>query len=272
MIRNAKSITYNLLYSIVNMKRINKKESGVLAKFCQLINSCRTEYCQESKLYSMKKSQLIFIQRSLYFIGNEVLLIAKKLENHQKSKISFHNEADFNHCSNRQTLIQDLIRSLSRKSIIAVKATELSKEIGIIHNYLLSVLEFLKALNDEPNSIKETTPARKPRKKSETASVLRTNKIMTSRSRDSSINLSCDRVVSIPQISTSNHNVNYNSILKDKTYTIQRKEECKKNVQKTVFKIPKRLKTHRDQNKSIKIISIKKRRDKDKSPQAAKSL
>lgn len=96
MIRNAKSITYNLLYSIVNMKKITKKESGVLAKFCQLINSCRTEHCQESKLYNTRKSQLMFIQRSLYFIGNEVLLIGKKLENNQKSKISFHNEVDFN--------------------------------------------------------------------------------------------------------------------------------------------------------------------------------
>lgn len=169
-------------------------------------------------------------------------------------------------------MIQDLIRSLSKKSLIAVGTSELTKEIGIIHNYLLSVLEFLKALDEEPMSMKDISPIRRQRKKSENTSGLRNDKIITSRSRDSSINLSCDRVASVPQISITNNNVSYSSILKDKKYTIKRKEESKQKAQKTVFKIPKRLGTHRDQNKSMKIVSVKGKTNKNKSSPAAKSI
>ena len=81
------------------MKVISKKESAVLAKFCQLINACRTEHCQESKVYNSKKSQILFIQRGLYFIGNEVLLIIKKFDN---NKIN----------------VQDLIELLNKSTIL----------------------------------------------------------------------------------------------------------------------------------------------------------
>jgi len=167
VIRNGKFITYSSLYKICNMKKISKKESAILAKFCQLLNSCRTEHCQESKLYSTKKSQLMFIQRGLYFITNEVLLLTKKLENKRTSRpsTSFINDSENKSRLNKKLFVQDLIILLNKKCITEVDEIALAPEIKTIKDYLQSVFEYLKIFTFD--NIKDITPIRKPRKQSE---------------------------------------------------------------------------------------------------------
>ena len=77
MISSSKAITCNLLYKIIKLKNITINERNILSKFCQLINEWRLDESHESKSYKSVKSQQMFIERSIYFLGNEALLISK---------------------------------------------------------------------------------------------------------------------------------------------------------------------------------------------------
>ena len=77
MVSSCKALTCNLLSKIQKLKSINNKESKILSKFCRLINESRLDESHEPKKYKTVKSQLMFIERGQYFIGNEALLVSK---------------------------------------------------------------------------------------------------------------------------------------------------------------------------------------------------
>ena len=77
MISSAKSINQKLLSKISKKKKFTKRESTILCKFCQLINEWRLDESHERRSYKSTKSQLIFIDKSIYFLGNEALLVWK---------------------------------------------------------------------------------------------------------------------------------------------------------------------------------------------------
>ncbi|CAI2384946.1 unnamed protein product [Moneuplotes crassus] len=141
MVRNSKSITYSLLASVITLKKITKKDSLVLSKFCQLINASRNEHCQENKSFNTKKSQIMFIQRSLYFISNEVLLLSKKINNSRT-----HNNTFLKENIDKQNFLKELYTMLNKNIVVASDPSEFCSSISVLYNYIKSVYEYLRQL------------------------------------------------------------------------------------------------------------------------------
>ena len=88
----------------------------------------------------------MFIQRGLYVIGNEVLLIPKKLENKKTDK-------------------EELLNLLSKNVILTTTPEELSPCLTTVLLYLKSVYVYLKSLKEKPR-VFSSSPKRKSKKKS----------------------------------------------------------------------------------------------------------
>lgn len=90
----------------------------------------------------------MFIERGLYFIGNEVLLIYKKFDNPKMN-------------------IEEVKEMLSHNTDLYMVIPNVNPEINTIQRYLQSVYEFLCGMNQQRDKSIEPTPSRKIRKNSE---------------------------------------------------------------------------------------------------------
>lgn len=83
----------------------------------------------------------MFLQRSLYYISNEVLLISKKIENGRTQNTTLMGSN-----APKQEYLKELLFLLNKNLILTSDSSEFSAEIGILHRYIKSVYEYCRQL------------------------------------------------------------------------------------------------------------------------------